>query len=32
MELSGKYRHTGILAAWQRVAICQEQQSALDRT
>ena len=28
----GKYWHTDILATWQRVAICQEWQSALDRT
>ena len=28
MKLSGKYRHTDILAAWQQVAICQERQPA----
>ena len=32
MKLSGKYRHTDILAAWQQVAICQERQSDLGRT
>ena len=32
MNLSGKYRHTDILVAWQQVAICQERQSALNRT
>ncbi|MDC1724179.1 hypothetical protein ACTNAN_08905 [Phocaeicola vulgatus] len=28
----GKHRHTDILTSWQRVAICQERQPALDRT
>lgn len=32
MKLPGKYRHTEILVAWQQIAICQERQSALDRT
>lgn len=31
-SMLGKHRHTDILTSWQRVAICQKRQPALDRT